>query len=129
MMLAMDPYYTIDIEGQQRIRGLKCKSGGTNPSWKAADFKVTSHTMQIDDLPATSRIYVRFYSEDDKLIGIQTVRVSDLINTGGDLVWYDLTYEEKSAGRFLMRVTYQGPDSSQAAPQMGVGSAQNQKVA
>lgn len=122
-MLTMDPYYTIDIEGQQKIVGLKCKSGGKNPKWRDPDFKVTSHTMQIDDMPATSRVTIKFFSEDDKLVGLQDVRVSDLINSGGDLKWYTLSYENSVAGKFQMKVLYQGP-AMPSAPQMPM-SAQN----
>ena len=38
MMLKMDPYYSIDIERQQRIVGRKCHGGGKNPHWKDSDF-------------------------------------------------------------------------------------------
>ena len=75
-----------------------------------------------------SLIYVRFFSEDDKLIGVQNFRINDLINTGGDPKWYMLEYEKRKAGQFLMQVKYQGP-AGLGGPMPAASSGANVKAA
>ena len=103
----MSPHYEIDIEGQQKIVGVKCKNGGKNPTWSDHDHSRVSHTITLGLLPMTSLVFITFKSHDDKIC--QTgMRFCDLIHMSGTTDWYDAMYHKKPSGKFLMKVTYQG---------------------